>query len=139
VQCHCFRMMNAYNSELICFCCVGRINVDLDGLTIGGFMQPKVVYVTIAALAFGSLSALSPQAWAGDNTYFKVLTPKTEMRVKSDSVTRTVETSTSYPVMIARDGHESTILEGATLMPVMLEKTSVAKPHHLPFSFGVWP
>jgi hypothetical protein len=102
-------------------------------------MQPKVVYVMIAGLAFGSLSAFAPQALASDNTYFKVLSPKSAMCVKSDSVSRTIETTTSYPVLIERTGAGSTLIEGAALMPVMLEKTTVAKPHHLPFSFGVWP
>jgi len=102
-------------------------------------MQPRIVYVMIAGLALGSLSAVSPQALAGDNTYFKVLSPKSAMCVKSDSVSRTIETTTSYPVLIEKTGSTSTVIEGATLMPVMLEKTTVAKPHHLPFSFGVWP
>jgi hypothetical protein len=97
-------------------------------------MQPRAAYIMIAALAVSILS-VSPKAVAGDNSYFAVLSPKSAMLVKSDSASRTIEITTSYPVLIERTGGMYT----TTLAPLMLERTSVAKPHHLPFSFGVWP
>jgi hypothetical protein len=102
-------------------------------------MQNKVVYVMIAGLATGLLSTLSPNAVAGDKAYFAVLSPEAVMPGRLDTVSRTIETTTSYPVVIEKAGTTTTVLETARLMPVMIERTTVAKPHHLPFSFGVWP
>jgi hypothetical protein len=102
-------------------------------------MQFRVVYFMAAALAVGMLSTVSPNAVAGNKCYFAVLTPETEMPTRFDTVSRTIEITTSAPVVIDRAGTMSTVIERGTLLPVMLERTSVAKPHHLPFSFGVWP
>lgn len=99
-------------------------------------MQSKMVYVMMAGLAVGMLSTMCSKATANDNSCFAVLSPKTAIPVRLDSVSRPVETSISYPVVIERNG---TMIAGTSLMPVMLERTTVAKRHHLPFSFGVWP
>lgn len=98
----------------------------------------RVAYVMIAGLAVGIFSTMSPNAVAGDKHYFAVLEPQTAIPTKVDTVYRTIETTTSYPVVI-EGATTQTILNRRSLMPEMLERTTVAKPHHLPFSFGVWP
>ncbi len=100
-------------------------------------MQSKLAYLMMAGLAVGILSTASPKAVAGDNAYFAVLTPKQAIPMRTDTVSRTIETVTSFPVVVERNGRMTTVIEGAA-MPVLLERTSVAKPHRWPFSFGVW-
>ncbi|MBA3994917.1 MAG: hypothetical protein C0469_15460 [Cyanobacteria bacterium DS2.3.42] len=100
-------------------------------------MQSKLAYLMMAGLAAGILSTASPKAVAGDNAYFAVLAPKQAIPMRLDTLSRTIETTTSFPVVVG-SGKMTTVIEGATLIPVMLERTSVAKPHKWPFSFGVW-
>lgn len=102
-------------------------------------MQSKVVYVMITGLAAGMLSTVTPNAVAGNKAYFAVLSPQAAMPTRQDTASHTIETTTSYPVVIEKTGTRSTMIETTTLMPVMLERTTAAKPHHFPFSFGVWP
>ena len=117
-------------------------------------MQSKVVYVMIAGLAVGMLSTVSPKAMANGG-YFKVLAPTCAIPERSGMSSRTIETTTSFPVVVERTnsypvviertgalsstGTLTTLVEGTSLMPAMLERTSVAKPHKFPMSFGVWP
>ena len=102
-------------------------------------MKTKMVYFMLAALSVGGFGMLAPNAVAGDNTYFEVLSRKAPMCVKADGENRTIETTTSYPVLIERTSDNAVLIERTCLMPVMLEKTSIAKPHHWPLSLGVWP
>lgn len=107
-------------------------------------MNNKIVYVMIAGLAIGILSQSS--AMADDKTYYKVLSTQSSLCTKADTVP--IEKAMSFPVVIERTSSMSAdingkstpvILEETTLLPVALEKTTTARPHHLPFSFGVWP
>jgi hypothetical protein len=102
-------------------------------------MQSRVVYIMIAGLAVCMLSTLSSRAIAGDKCYFRVLSPEAAMPTRLDNRSRTIETVTSYPAVIERTSTNFALIEGTNLMPMLLEKTTAAKPHHLPFSFGVWP
>ncbi len=103
-------------------------------------MQSKLAYLMIAGLATGILGTAAPKAEANDKPYFAILAPAQTIPMRSDSAYRTIETVTSYPVVFENtNGMTTTVIEGTSLRPVLLERTSVAKPHHLPFSFGVWP
>ena len=99
-------------------------------------MKAKFVYVMAAGLAVGMISTISQKAMADD--YYAVLSPCATMVERPDHVTRIVEKTLSYPVVIERAGITSTTVLGTSLMPVILEKTTVVRPPHF-LSFGVWP
>src|SRR5579885_985218 len=102
-------------------------------------MKNRIIYAVIAGLAFTALGTVSQEAVAGDNTYFKMLSPLTAITQRRIlSPCSTVETTISSPVVIERTTSISTVVLGTTCTPMMLEKTTVAKPHHF-LSFGVWP
>jgi hypothetical protein len=103
------------------------------------------VQIMAAALAVGMLSVVSQAAMAKDKCYFAVLSNPTPILQNSNrsieagrTVPLLVETTTSAPVVIERTNTMSIVIDGTRTAP-LLEKTSAAKPHRLPFSFGVWP
>jgi hypothetical protein len=99
-------------------------------------MKRRAIYLMATGLAVGLLSIASQQAMAKECCYFKVLAPVTPIGDRSDTVTRTVETTTSSSAVI-----ETTTMSSAVVLertPALLERTCAAKPHHF-LSFGVWP
>lgn len=108
-------------------------------------MKIKIVYVAVVGLALGILSQTSAMA-DEYKTYYKVLSTEAVIPTKTDCVP--IERALSFPVVVERtstmsaliDGTQRTVLvEETTALPVELERTSIAKPHHWPISFGVWP
>jgi len=106
-------------------------------------MKNKIVFFIAAGIALG---ALAPSAMAKDCKYFKVVSAQTALIEKVDTVP--IEKTLSFPVTVERTSMTSAeingkatpvLLEEVTSLPVMLEKTTVVKPHHWPLSFGVWP
>jgi hypothetical protein len=104
-------------------------------------MQSKLAMLVIVGLATGIMGTTTQKAEAGDRSYYAILAPTQTIPMRADALYRTVDVVTSYPVVLDSSDRRttSTFIEGTSLRPVMLERTSVAKPHHLPFSFGVWP
>lgn len=101
-------------------------------------MKAGFVYMMVAGLATGAFASSSLPAQADD--YFAVLSPRQAMAERSDNVLRVMDRTVSSPVIIEREGMSSVMLVGtSTSTPIMIEKTTVARPHHWPFSFGVWP
>jgi hypothetical protein len=85
-------------------------------------------------------------AVAHGSCYYKVLSSPTSLNSQTDIVPQ--ERALSYPIVIERTSTMSAVIEGSsrkvlleetTALPVCLERTSIAKPHHWPISFGVWP
>lgn len=102
-------------------------------------MKNREVYAIVAGLALAALGAASQKAIADDNCYFKVISPLTPIPESTNLMPRTIETTLSYPVVIEKTTSNTEVLFRTTSRPVMLERTDSVKPHHLPFSFGVWP
>jgi hypothetical protein len=104
-------------------------------------MKSKIVYVMTAGMAVGMMIGVSQQAMAYGNKkpYFAIISPETPIMQREDRVYRPIETSSSLPVLIEKTNTMSVLVEGVSRPPAMLERTSVARPHHWPFSIGVWP
>jgi len=104
-------------------------------------MKSKIVYVMTAGMAVSMMIGVVQQAMAYGNKkpYFAVISPETPILQKEGRVYRPIETSTSLPVLIEKTNTMSVLVEEVCRPPAMLERTTVARPHHWPISFGVWP
>jgi len=107
-------------------------------------MKTKIPFALLAGLAIPMLC--QTVAIAHGTSYYKVLSSPTVLTSQTDIVPQ--ELALSYPVVIERSSTMSAVIEGrsrpilveeTTALPVTLERTTIAKPHHWPLSFGVWP
>lgn len=101
-------------------------------------MQNRIVYAAVGGLALVALGAVTQVACAED-TDFRLIAPLTAIPENTSVMPRTVERVVTAPIVIEATTSNGTLVRGMTVMPVMLERTSVARRHHFPFCFGVWP
>lgn len=107
-------------------------------------MNHKIIYTVIAGLTLGLILPLSAQAETPK--YYKILSAQTALPVKGD-VAPIEEKVLTFPVVVERTSTSSAdingkrrtvLLEETAAMPVVLERTTMEKPHHWPLSFGSW-
>ncbi len=106
-------------------------------------MKNKIVYLVAAGIA---CSMFSSAAMANDECkYFKVISAQTALPTKADILP--IDKVLTFPVVVERTSTMSAVIAGkttpvlveeTTALPAMLERTTVAKRHHWPISFGVW-
>jgi len=102
-------------------------------------MKNRITYAVVAGMALAAIGAVSQAAIAGDTTYFRVLSPLTPITQRSVIMSGpSIETTVGSSVVIDKTVSTATVVTPANCTPVMLERTSVARPHHF-LSFGVWP